>query len=125
MIHHDTNLLIAFVKGTDVHHAAAVRSVADAGPLGSSSIAWMELHSKPVHPRDKAALEAILTAGILPFDEATALLAGRLFQLTGSQRRTRLDAMIAATAMLAGAALATADPEDFRPFVSHGLKLLP
>ncbi len=31
--------------------------------------------------------------------------------------------MIAATAILSGAELATANPEDFRPFVAHGLRL--
>jgi len=36
-----------------------------------------------------------------------------------------LDTMIAATAILAGAELATVDPEDFKVFLAHGLKLHP
>ncbi len=123
MIHLDANLLIALIKRTDIHHATAARVIARSGPFGSSSVAWMEFHSKPVHSRDEAALQSILTAGILPFDEKTAALAGQLFHFTGSQRRTRLDSMIAATAILAGAELATVNPEDFQPFVPHGLKL--
>jgi predicted nucleic acid-binding protein len=83
----------------------------------------MELNSKPLHPHDRAALSAILTAGIFPFDESAAALAGELFHLTGSKRRTRLDCIIAASAIQTGAELATVDPADFRCFVSHGLKL--
>ena len=66
----------------------------------------------------------MLQSGILPFEEATAALAGELFFRTGSKRRTRLDSMIAATAILAGAELATVNREDFEPFVPHGLMLL-
>ena len=124
MIHLDANLLIALVKPSDGHHPAAARVVSLAAPLGSSSIAWMELFSKPVHPGDKAALQAILSAGIHPFDETCADLAGELYHRTGSKRRTRLDTMIAASAILAGAELATVNPADFAPFVPHGLKLL-
>jgi predicted nucleic acid-binding protein len=38
--------------------------------------------------------------------------------------RFRIDAMIAATAILAGARLATLDKGDFKVFVPHGLKLV-
>ncbi len=69
-------------------------------------------------------MRQILQGGIRPFDEAAAVLAGQLFFQTGSKRRNRLDTMIAATAILAGAELATVNPEDFAPFVPHGLKLL-
>lgn len=66
----------------------------------------------------------MLQGGIVPFDEAAAVLAGRLFFKTGSKRKNRLDTMIAATAILAGAELATVNQEDFAIFVPHGLKLL-
>jgi predicted nucleic acid-binding protein len=78
-----------------------------------------------VHPAEKAALQALLSAGVHPFDEACADLAGKLYHLTGSKRRTRLDSMIAASAILAGAELATVNSGDFTSFVPHGLKLLP
>ena len=123
MIHLDSNLLIALIKTTDVHHAAASQIIAGGGPFGCSSIAWMELHSKPVHQRDSLALKFILNAGIFAFEENCAALAGQLYQATGSKRRTRLDAIIAASSILAGAELATVNPEDFAPFLSHGLKL--
>lgn len=125
MIHLDANLLVALVKQHDAHHPTAARVIAELGPFGCSAVAWMEFHSKPVHSDDKAALEAILSGGIVPFDETTAALAGEIFHLTGSKRRTRLDSMIAATAIRAGATLATTNPADFEPFLPHGLQLHP
>lgn len=124
MIHLDTNLLIAVVNPSDLHHETATSLIRRSGTAGCSSVAWMEFRSKPSHPNDIAILRAILSAGILAFNESTADLAGDLYHLTGSVRRTRLDAMIAATAILAGAELATVNPADFAPFVSHGLNLL-
>ena len=123
MIHLDANLLIALVNKSDTHHAAAVRVIIGPGPFGSSTVAWMEFFSKPVHPNDLVALQSLLSAGIAPFEEATAALAGHLFYLTGSKRRTRLDTMIAATAILAGAELATVNHDDFATFVPYGLNL--
>lgn len=124
MIHLDANLVIALVNPADWHHDSASALTQRSGPFGCSSVAWTEFHSKPSHPNDAAILRAILAGGIVPFDEATAELAGHLYHLTGSKRRTRLDTMIAATAILAGAELATVNPDDFAPFVSHGLKVL-
>ncbi len=123
MIHLDANLLIAIIKISDPHHPTAGRIIAGPGPFGCSSIAWMELHSKPVHPRDTAALKTLLNAGISPLDEASASLAGEIYHRTGSNRRTRLDAIIAAIAIHAGAELATVNVGDFEPFRPHGLKL--
>lgn len=125
MIHLDTNLLIAAVRSSDPHHSTAKRVIACPIPCGCASVAWMELHSKPVHPHDEVALRSILRGGILPFDEPAARLAGELFFLTATKRRHRFDTMIAASTILAGAELATVNPQDFHPFVPHGLKLLP
>ena len=123
MIHLDANLLIALVRNNDAHHPAAARVIAGTGPFRCSSIAWTEFLSKPVHPDDKTALAAILIGGIVPFDAKAAALSGELFHLTGSNRRTRMDAMIAAATILAGAKLATTNPDDFHAFLPHGLKL--
>lgn len=125
MIHLDTNLLIAMVKINDAHHATASRLATGSDTLFASSIAWMEFSSRPVQPAIAMALQGMLRGGIIPFDENSASLAGELFHLTGSKRRTRIDTMIAATAILTGAQLATANPQDFTPFLPHGLKLYP
>lgn len=124
MIHLDANLIIALVNPSDFHHATASSLTRISETFGCSSVAWTEFHSKPSHPNDIAILQAILIGGILPFDEAAASLAGDLYFQTSSKRRTRLDTMIAATAILAGADLATVNPDDFAAFVPHGLKLL-
>lgn len=123
MVHLDTNLLVAFIRVADSHHRTALRVVAGIEPFATSAVAWTEFRSKPDDPTDVAAAEGLLSGGIIPFDEATASLAGELFYLTGSKRSTRLDTMIAASAILSGAELATTNPADFEPFVPHGLKL--
>ena len=123
MIHLDTNLLIGAGDTADQHHLTARRVLEGAGPFACSSVAWTEFNSKPLPLILNDATRGLLTGGIIPFDEATAVLAGELYHLTGSKRRTRLDTMIAATAILAGAQLATVDPDDFQAFLPHGLKL--
>ncbi len=105
MIHLDANLLIAIVRPTDFHYARGRRVISGPGPFGCSAVAWMEFHSKPVHPRDITVTQSILS--------------------TGSKRRTRLDTMIAASAILAGAELATTNRDDFSVFIPHGLRLHP
>ncbi len=59
----------------------------------------------------------------LPFAEADCVLSARLFDLGGRRRHSLLDCMIAAVALRAGAALATANPSDFRRFEPAGLRL--
>jgi len=123
MIHLDTNLIIGVIDASDLHHPAARRVLSGPGPFAASAVAWMEFASVPLPSLALEAARHLLTAGIVPFGEEAALLAGQLFYETGASRRTRLDTMIAATAILAGAELATVNAEDFRPFVPHGLKL--
>ncbi len=124
MIHLDTNLLIAASDRDDPHVPAFQRVLSMKRTLLASSCAWTEFLSRPLDAQTERLLRQILRGGILPFDEATAALAGHLFYQTGSKRRNRLDTMIAATAILAGADLATVNPDDFAAFVPHGLKLL-
>jgi len=123
MIHFDTNLLIALTEGGHIHSPLARAAVATARELGTSAVAWAEFHSKPVSEVDHLALTLVLAGGIAPFATAEAELAGQLYQLPGVSRAQRLDSMIAATAILAGAELATANGEDFEPFVCLGLRL--
>ncbi|MCX6879321.1 MAG: PIN domain-containing protein [Verrucomicrobia bacterium] len=107
MIHLDTNLLIGAEDPSDAHHQTTRRVLARPDSFACSAVAWMEFLSYPGVPQPlQEALKSLLAGGIVPFDEATAALAGAIFHLTGAHRRTRLDTMIAATAIHAGAALA-------------------
>ncbi len=125
MIHLDTNLLIAAIDAAHPHHIHARFALCTGTPPAAASVAWTEFLSKPVPPVRLSALSAMLGARILPFAKAEAELAARLFQIAGVKRAQRLDTMIAATAILAGAELATANTTDFALFLPHGLKLLP
>jgi predicted nucleic acid-binding protein len=124
MIHLDTNLLIGVGDAADIHHAAARSVFAKSIPVAASAPAWTEYQSRPLTTALARGVRAMLHGGVIPFDEAAAVLAGRLFCQTGNRRRNRLDTMIAASAILAGAELATMNPADFEPFAPHGLKLL-
>ena len=86
--------------------------------------AWYEFLCGPVTEPQIAIMHAFLTEGIIPFDEPHAVTAARLFNAVQRPRRLRVDAMIAATAILAGGRLATLNTADFGLFVSHGLKLV-
>lgn len=69
-----------------------------------------------------AAMRAFLH-DLVPFHEPRALEAARLFNASKRKRSPRIDAMIAATAIVAGAELATNNRADFNTFVPHGPKL--
>jgi hypothetical protein len=64
-----------------------------------------------------------LTALFNRFEKATAVFAADLFNKTGRRRGSRFDCLIAATAILADAEIATANQSDFKVFVSYGLKI--
>jgi predicted nucleic acid-binding protein len=50
-------------------------------------------------------------------------IAAELFNKTGRRRGTRFDCLIAATAIIAQAEVATVNQSDFNVFVAYGLKL--
>ncbi len=83
---------------------------------------WYEFICGPVTRHQITAVRAFLTQ-IVPFAKEHAVGAARLFNSTGRLRSVRVDVMIAATAVLSGARLATANKADFRRFVSLGLEL--
>jgi predicted nucleic acid-binding protein len=123
MIHLDTNYLIGLlVQGSP--QALEVDGWLAAGePLATSAIAWTEFLNGPVTTVETGRVEAVLQSRIVPFGPAEAALAADLFNKTGRRRGTRFDCLIAATAILASAAVATVNQSDFKPFLSHGLTL--
>lgn len=123
MIHLDTNYLIALpVKGSP--QAQEVEDWLIAGQaLAASAVAWTEFLNGPVTQIEALHAEAVLQSQIVPFGRTEAALAAELFNKTGRKRGSRFDCLIAATAILAQAELATINQIDFQVFTPHGLKL--
>ena len=123
MIHLDTNYLIGLlVKGS--RQALEVDGWLAAGEsLAASAIAWTEFLNGPLTALDVGRAEAVLQSRIMPFGRAEAVLAADLFNGTGRRRGSRFDCLIAATAGVAQAYIATVNAADFKPFVPYGVKL--
>jgi predicted nucleic acid-binding protein len=68
-------------------------------------------------------VKALLSDGVIGFEAKQADEAARIFNHAGRRRRLKFDAMIAACAICADAQLATANHDDFLPFVPFGLTL--
>jgi predicted nucleic acid-binding protein len=90
----------------------------------SAAPAWYEFLCGPVNDLHIRIIRAFLSGGIVAFEEAQAMEAARLFNAIGRIRRLRTDTMIAATAIVAGATLATSNKGDFKVFIPHGLKVV-
>jgi predicted nucleic acid-binding protein len=122
MICLDTNYLI---RGLEPRSEEAERLTAwyRAGePMVVAMPAWFEFLCGPLTAEQERAMHASLTA-IVPFEEEQAREAARLFNAAGRRRHLRVDSMIAATSILAGARLATDKGADFEVFVPFGLEL--
>ena len=88
-----------------------------------SSIAWAEFLSGPVTEAETMEARSLIDS-IDAFGERDAHVAADLFNQTGRRSRSLPDCMIAAVSIRCGAALATINSRDFRPFEPFGLKLL-
>ena len=119
----DTNYLIhMLVRGT--RPATLVPEwLTDGVDLCTSAICWYEFVSGPVDEDGIALAIATVDDRIIPFTAAAAQEASRLCNATGRRRRMRIDAMIAATAVITSASLATENSDDFAAFVELGLQL--
>jgi len=123
MIHLDTGFLIrALVRNSSEDTKLRTWLRFDT-QLGISSIAWAEFLCGPVEKTD-IALAARIVPDRQPFTDEDAVLAARLFNISGRRRGTFIDCMIAAVAVGVGASLATTNPEDFRRFEPNGLEII-
>ena len=122
MINLDTSFLIrALVRGSP--EDARLREWIRANePLGMSAIAWAEFLCGPVD-ETVLSLASAVVARRFQFTEEMATMAARLFNGSGRRRRTMIDCMIAATALVEEAAVATSNPGDFSRFEAFGLAL--
>jgi len=121
MICLDTNYLILGLVA-DSRESGEMRAWITSGEqLVTPMLAWFEFLCGPVTAAQRQTMNAFLHA-LLPFGEDQAVAAAGLFNASGRKRSTRVDAMIAATAIVAGADLATNNQHDFRAFTDDGLR---
>ena len=123
MIHLDTNYLIGLLVHGSAPAADVDKWLAAGESLAVSAVAWSEFLNGPVTPVEISRVELVIQSRVIPFGQPEAVLAADLFNKTGRRRGSRFDCFIAATAILAKAEVATVNQSDFKPFMSHGLKL--
>ena len=124
MIHLDTNYLIGLAVRGSSPAQNVDKCLAAGEPLAASALAWTEFLNGPVSADEIALVESVIEGNLVAFEKSTAVLAAQLFNQAGRRRGSRFDCLIAATAILAGAQLATENTKDFTPFVPFGLKLI-
>jgi predicted nucleic acid-binding protein len=123
VIHLDTSFLIGGLTHGSAQDSRLRQWFQQGEPLAMSAVAWAEFLCGPLQP-EHLELAAAIVDERLPFSGEDAAISARLFNEGGRRRGSLLDCMIAAVALRAAAPLATANPADFRPFVSLGLTLL-
>jgi predicted nucleic acid-binding protein len=122
-IHLDTNVLIF---GLEPQHALRARIAhwrRRGSTLAVSSMAWAEFLCGPVTAGSVRNWDRVLDGAIMPIDRSVAERASVLFNATGRRTRSLPDCIIAATAILRRARLATLNRADFERFRPHGLTL--
>lgn len=122
MIHLDTNALIE-LPGWIINGHPVIDRVRAGDLAAASAIAWYEFVTGPVDDAEIRLAEAFIEQRIIPLDADHAQLAAQIFNSTGRKRKLKIDVLIAATAIHANAEFLTGNLDDFRPFISSGLKL--
>ncbi len=122
MICLDTNYLIRCLEAGSEEAERITAWYRHGERLLAPVTAWYEFLCGPVTAEQEEIVRAFLVE-VIPFAEEQAREAAHLFNATGRKRHLRVDAMIAATSIVAGAPLATGNREDFQLFLAHGLKL--
>jgi predicted nucleic acid-binding protein len=120
VIHLDTSFLIRALVPRSHEDRRLRRWLANRASLGMSCVSWAEFLCGPVEP-DAIEFATRLLGEPVPFGAADAATSAQLFNFSGRRRGSFIDCMIAATAIRAGARLATANTVDFRRFSSAGL----
>ena len=120
--HLDTNILIALSCGEEASVRRLEKWIASGKMLAVSAVVWTEFLTGPLDEEHLVRIKALIDE-VIPFDEEQAVLAAELFNQAGRGKALRMDAMIAAAAIIAKAPLATDNLGDMKHFASHGLKL--
>jgi predicted nucleic acid-binding protein len=122
VIHLDTSFLIRALVSGSPEDRRLRRWLSSRAPLAMSCVAWAEFLCGPVEP-DHIELATHLLGEPVPFVAADAATSAQLFNVSGRRRGSFIDCMIVATAIRAGARLATGNAADFRRFSSAGLQI--
>jgi predicted nucleic acid-binding protein len=121
--HLDTSFLIkALVPGT--REDRRLRQWIRLGSvIAMSSIGWAEFLCGPVSEVDRQRARKVVGVP-LALAETEAERAAELFNVGGRRRGSLADCLIAATALKAGAGLATSNVGDFKQFEGEGLTII-
>jgi predicted nucleic acid-binding protein len=123
MIQLDTSFLIHGLVKDTTEDTLLRKWLRDGKALTMSAVAWAEFLCGPLRP-EEVELAGRVVGHVLPFAVEDALLAAELFNSSGRRRGSLADCMVAASALLRDASLATANPADFRRLERSGLKLI-
>lgn len=123
MIHLDTNYLIGAGRPASPEADQVLRWLKEGVPLAMSAIAWAEFLCGP-HHGNEVSIARRMVPKIVPLERPEAVLAARLFNVSGRRRGKLHDCAIAATAIRANARLATSNRQDFRRMLRAGLQLV-
>jgi predicted nucleic acid-binding protein len=119
----DTNyLILGLSEGTPEAQQLIAWSRAREA-LITPMLAWIEFLCGPVTPIQIATMRAFLHE-VVALGEPQALEAARLFNAVGRGRTLRVDSVIAGSAVVAGARLATNNRDHFKVFAPHGLQMI-
>jgi len=124
MIHFDNNALVALPQWAREGNEVVSRVVAGEA-AAACVVVWYEFLLGPLAEDEAGLAHAFIGGRIEPMTEADAELGARLFNACGRRRTLKTDALIAATAIRAKADFVTLNVADFKPFVAHGLRLVP
>jgi predicted nucleic acid-binding protein len=118
-VHLDTSFLIrALVPGSDEARSLSVWLVGGR-KVALSTLAWGEFLCGPL-PEGAEVVARRIARRHVPLGTEQATEAARLFNATGRRRGSFQDCVVAATALVAGAELATSERTDFRRFEAEG-----
>jgi predicted nucleic acid-binding protein len=123
MILLDTNYLVRALVPDSVESERIVDWFQAGEDLCTSCIAWHEFLCGPVDDEGVLVVQSLLQERILPYTTDQATESAKLFNATGRKRHLRVDAMIAAAAIISNAELATGNTDHFADFRKFGLKL--
>ena len=120
-LHLDTSFLIRALVPDSNESRALEGWILKGRTVCMSTLAWGEFLCGPLGEEEQA-LAARIVRRHEPMGVSKATDAARLFNASGRRRGSFADCVVAATAMLRGARLATADRTDFARFAPYGLE---